>query len=115
MQDYEIDAYLGDTDTTPEQYDAIRRAADQVERRWPDADDADERREALTAAVQVILGDATVQEIGQAGAEAQGALIRARAAQAGAAIAAAGDYPSEQALADDLQVTRMTVRSWLGK
>lgn len=119
--DYSAWLGLGDTtiwpegNPTPEQLDRFYAAAATIEARWPDPDDAAERDAALSAALQLVAGTTTPQEAGRAADEAQGVLLRARAAQAGIAIAARDAYPSEQALADALGVTRMTIRSWLGK
>lgn len=119
--DYTAWLGLGDTtiwpdgDPTPEQLARFHAAAAVIEARWPDPDDSAERDAALSAALQVITGEESVEAIGRRAAEAQGMLLRARAEQVGAALAAREDYPSEQAMADDLGVTRMTIRSWLGK
>ena len=119
--DYSAWLALGDTtiwpdgDPTPEQLDRFHTAAAVVEARWPDPDDQHERDAALYAALAVITGEESVEAIGHRATEAQGVLLRARAAQVGAALAARDTYPSEQAMADALGVTRMTVRSWLGK
>lgn len=120
MSTFNLDAYLGDTnlwDTPPtdSQRLDIRDAATAIAERYPDPDDALEAEAALTAAAQVILGGATVEDIAARATAAITAQRQARAAQAGVAIALAGTYPSEQALADALGVTRMTVRDWLGK
>lgn len=118
--DYTAWLGLGDTtiwpdgDPTPEQLVRFHAAAAVIEARWPDPDDQVERDAALSAALGVITGGEGVETIGRRAAAFQGALLRARAEQIGAALAATG-YPSEQALADDLGVTRVTVRSWLGK
>ncbi|WP_454301083.1 hypothetical protein [Salana multivorans] len=119
--DYSAWLGLGDTtiwpdgDPTPEQLDRFHAVAAVVEARWPDPDDQHERDAALFAALEVITGGESVTGIGHRAAAAQTALLEARAAQVGAALAARDAYPSEQALADALGVTRMTVRSWLGK
>ena len=115
MQDHELDAYLDGADVTAEQRHTLLAAAAQIDARWPEPDDSDEREAAFAAATMIVLSDAQVGEIRRDAIEAQGALVRARAAQVGAALALAGEYSSEQGLADALGVTRATVRSWLGK
>ena len=115
MQDYELTAYLGDAEVTDEQRRALLTVSDAIDARWPDPDDADERQAAFSAAVMLTLGDTTVEQVAHQAAAAQTALIEARAAQVGAALLLTDTYPSEQALADALGVTRVTVRAWLGK
>lgn len=112
MQDYELDAYLGDVEVTDEQRAAILAAADAIEVRWPDPDAEDDRREALAAAVQVVLGDASLEEVAAAWHRARAAEREARAALTGALIASEG---SEVSLAERAGTTRMTVRKALGK
>lgn len=58
MQEYELEAWLGDTAVTPAQFTALWQAADAVERAYPGVDQDDARQAALTRAAQVILGDA---------------------------------------------------------
>lgn len=113
MQDYELDAYLGDTPTTDEQRQAIMRASDAIDTRWPDDDLADLREQAFTAATQVILGDDTLEAIAGRWTAVRLREREAHAAMTGALIASSGT--SEQALADRAGVTRMTVRKALGK
>lgn len=104
-----------DGDPTGDQLARFYAAATVIEARWPDPDDQHERDAALSAALGIITGEDSVEAIGRRATEAQGALLHARAEQVGAALAASDTYPSEQALADALGVTRMTIRSWLGK
>lgn len=114
MQDYELDAWLGDFagETTPEQKDRLRQAAATIDTRWPDEDDADSREQALNAAAQIILGDDTLEAYGARVMEAQRQVGEARAGLTGALIAT--DAP-ETVLAQRSGVSRMTVRKALGK
>lgn len=112
MQDHELTAWLGDTETTAEQRDAIRTAADTISRRWPDPDLADLREAALNAAAQVILGDETLETIGGEYITARAREREAHAALTGALIAT---QDTEVRLAERAGVTRMTVRKALGK
>jgi len=127
MDDNDLRALLGDTyaDTTPEQRDAITRAASAIDHRWPltitedgDLDDyVDERREALNAAMQMILGDATDEEASAHWHRTRAAERDARARLTGAIIAGVILDPteSETARAQRLQVTRVTLRKALGR
>lgn len=80
----------------------------------PPDDEAEERTEAMSGALQVLLGDATTAEIGAG-------LMRARAAEAsalarakGAVIAGSAAGISQSQLGRDLGLDRMTVRAVLG-
>lgn len=110
-------ALLGDTydDTTPEQRDAITRAAAAIDARWPDPDDADERQEAMTGALLVILGDDTDEHIAADVARARRAWLDAQARLTGAIIAGAILVPGEgdKPRAERLGVARDTVRKAL--
>lgn len=112
MQDYDLDAYLGDADATDEQRDAIKRASDAIDARWPDPDLADVRELALSAAVQVILGDAMLEDLGAAYLRARRLERAQHAMLTGALIASEG---SEVSLSERSGVTRVTVRKALGK
>lgn len=102
----------GHVDFTDEQMDAMVAAWEQVLDLYPDADDQDERDAALSGALQIILGEATLSEVAAPASEA--AIFRARAARAGAIIASAGT-DTEERLAERAHTTRMTVRRALGK
>lgn len=110
MQDYELDAYLGDTDVTDEQRDRIRDAADTIAARYPDDDQA--TQEAFAAAVQVILGDDTTDAFAERWVAARGAERRAMEALAGALIA---DERGDATITRELGLNRMTVRKARGK
>lgn len=114
MTAYDIDAWLGDTEVTDAQREALVRAADRIAARWPDPDLADTRERALTGAAQIILGDAALDEIGSAYVAARAAEQEAHAALTGALIASEGTA-SEYDLAERAGVTRVTVRKALGK
>ena len=96
MQDYELDAWLGDTEATGEQRAALKRAADEIGARWPDPDSADVRAEAFTAAAMVVLGDATDAELAAMVALVEEAMAAGAAAStwAGAAPAASSSAPT---------------------
>lgn len=120
MQNYELDAYLGDIETIPEQRDLIRAAAEQIDQRYhipadgTPEDVADDRETALTAAMQVILGDTQPDEAVDAWKRAQAAMVEAHAAMTGALIAAMPDM-TERAAEQRFGLTRPTIRKALGK
>jgi len=115
MQEYELDAYLGDAEVTDEQREQIRAAAGAVGARYPDPDLSDLRTEAFSGAVQVILGDRTLEGIGAAYARARALERAALATLTGAIIASAGPGVSEYDLQRRSGVTRPTIRKALGK
>lgn len=80
MERYELEAWLGPAlpELTPEQVDRLHREAEAISARYPDPDDADDREAALTAAVQYLLGDLTVEEAGKRRRETRAAERHAR-------------------------------------
>lgn len=111
-------AYLGDSydETTPAQREAIEAAAEAVERRYPEPDLADSREAALTGAVQVILGDTTLEELAEQWHQVVAAERAAMEALTGAFIASHTPGGRDQAsLARRANVAVGTVRAALGK
>lgn len=80
MQRHELEAWLGPAleDLTPEQVDRLHQEAIAIYDCYPDSDDADDREAALSAAVQYLLGELTVEEAGRRWHEAWAAARRAR-------------------------------------
>ncbi len=99
-------------ETTVEQQSLLVIAFSAIEARWPDPDDQDDVQTALTAAVQVVLGDDTLEAYGAALAAARGVEHRCMVALTGALLVSDG---SERALMDRSGVARETVRRALGK
>lgn len=97
MDTNELTAWLGPAadDLTDDQMDRLEDASRAIERRYPVpvdgelADVAQERDAALSAALQVILGEVTVEDAAEAYCRAQLAAQSAHAGQTGAIIAAA--------------------------
>ena len=120
MQAYELTKWLGDSEPTDGQREQIARAAAMIETRYPapaDGETADvmaDREQALSGAVQVILGDSTPDELAETWLAAVQAAAEAHAEMTGAIIAASATA-SERALADRLGVARDTIRKALGK
>ncbi|WP_308491007.1 hypothetical protein [Microbacterium terrisoli] len=113
MEEYELDAWLGDTEVTDEQRAALHRASDMCAARYG-ADLEDDRTLAFNAAAQVILGDDTLDAYSVAYAQARRAERDAMASLTGAIIASSADM-SEVAISTSTGITRMTVRKALGK
>lgn len=80
MQRYELEAWLGPAlaELTPDAIDRLHREAGDIADRYPDPDDADDREAALTAAVQYLLGELTVEEAGRRRRETRAAERHAR-------------------------------------
>jgi hypothetical protein len=81
-----MDAWLGDTEVTDAQREAIQRAADRIDDLWNLPDDAVTREQALIGAVQVILGDDELDKFRARYFEARRALEQADVALIGALI-----------------------------
>lgn len=114
-------AWLGPAadNITDEQLDRFDLVADTVQARWPSPDEQDARDEALSGALQVIVGDDTLEGLAQAW-RAAAQVERARmAALTGALLAsstgARTGSGSEADLIARAGVTRGTVRRALGK
>lgn len=118
MQRYELDAWLGDDHgLDDDQVDELLRLAGEIEERYPDPDDEDEAREALTTAYRIILGEhKVVEQLAAERSAAKAAEVRALAGLRQAAImqVQAGDE-TESGFARRANVDRMAVRGWLGK
>lgn len=113
MEEYELDAWLGDTEITGEQRAALHRAWGMAAARYGDDLD-DDREQAFSGAAQVILGDATLNGVAEAWARARRAEREAMAVLTGAIIAAS-ETMSESAISSTTGINRMTVRKALGK
>src|SRR5690554_549257 len=80
MERHELEAWLGPAldQLTPDAIDRLHREAEAIDARYPDPDDADDREAALTAAVQYMLGELTVEEAGRRRRETRAAERHAR-------------------------------------
>lgn len=114
---HEMEAWAGPAweDLTESQREQLARIADDVAERYPDPDDQPLRDAALSAAVQYMLGDTNLEEVGQEFHRTQRARELAKVAAKQAARIANTDGVPETQIASMLGVNRMTVRSWLGK
>ena len=120
MQPYELDAWLGDTELTDEQRDAFARTVEAVVDRYPGRDhgqhpDEESITEAMTGALQVLLGDDTLEGLSAAWQRARAAEREAMERLTGAIIATVQAGVPEVQVAERARVTRMTVRKALCK
>ena len=115
MQDYELDAYLGDTEATAEQKAALLAASDTLAARYPDPDLQTSVEAAFSAAAQVILGDDTLDTVAQEWKRALAAERDAMLRLTGAIAASAAEGIPETVIAETASVDRQTVRKALGK
>ncbi len=113
VQPFTPDSYLGPyaADATAQQKDALTRAHDMITAHYPGPDDPSEQ--AMSGAAQIILDDATLEEVAAAHAAAQQRAAEARALLDGAIIAASATM-SESEIAR-ICLTRPTIRKILGK
>ena len=111
----ERDAWLGPardtmTDDQLDRFDAITAI---IEDRWPaDPDDPDANADRLSGALQIILGEATLESLGADRHRAQTALVRASQTLQGAMAVCADLGPSE--VTRRAGVARNTAREALG-
>lgn len=113
MQRHELEAWLGPTlaEMTPDQVAAMAHYADMIEARY---DDEALRSAAAGGALQIVLSDGTLEQLGEELARARQEEREAMAILTGALIASA-ETDSESSLARRAGVTRVTVRKALGK
>ena len=113
----DLTAWLGDTETTPEQYAHLQAASEMVTARYPGPDLGGERVNALNGAAQIILGDTTIGDAGHAYSQAKRRADDALEELTGAIIGIKLLHPltTEQQIADGAGVSRDTARKALGK
>jgi hypothetical protein len=118
MQRHEMEAWLGDDHgLTGEQVDDLITTAEDIAVRYPEDDDADLRRTALSVAHRAMReGVAVVDELAKQLADARHAQVVALAGlrQASRSLIPYGDE-TESGFARRAGVDRMAVRGWLGK
>lgn len=109
----EMTAWLGDTELTETQADRFARVWNEIEERYPDEDAV--RDAVLSAALQYLLGEATVQTAAVELAQARAAQRVAMEAGKQVALMAIEDGMDEQEAAKVLGVARKTMRRAAGK
>ena len=117
MELYELEAWLGPAlpDLTSEQIERLLAEANRIQQRHPGPDEQHEFDAALSAAVQYLLGDTTIDQAGRALTLARLEQDRAMAAAKQiAAMATADGVPDTQA-ADRACLDRQTLLRVLGK
>jgi hypothetical protein len=119
--DYALLAWLGPVagTATPDQMEAIAAAAESIAARYPDEDLREDREAALSGAVQVIVGDDTLEGLGTGWQAKRAAEMTAHATLTGGIIAARVLH-SERALPEvEIErrtgMSRVSVRKALGK
>ena len=120
MQPYELDAWLGDTELTDEQRATFARTVEAIADRYPGREhgqhpDEESITEAMAGALQVLLGDDTLEGLAGAWARARAAEREAMGRLTGAIIATVQAGVPEVQVAERARVTRMTVRKALCK
>lgn len=118
MQRYELEAWLGDDhQLTNEQIDELHGLADEIEARYPDPDDQDERDAALTTAHQLLLAqDDVLGALAEDLVVARTAEARALASiQQAAHMLIPAKTSTEAGFARQTGIDRQAVRKWLGK
>jgi len=111
-QRYEIEAWLGGIEATAEQIETLMQVSDLVAARY--GDDAQEQQTAaMSAALQVVLGDDTLDQIGARWRASRESERQSMAELTGAMIAASQDM-SQSEVGRVAGVDRMTVRKALG-
>ena len=115
MQDYEMDAWLGDfaDDLTADQRDRLKSVFEQIEGRYhPDM--TEERLAATSAAAAIAFGDSTLTALADEWRAARERERAAMAALTGAIIYSAGEMTEAQ-IVTATGVNRMTILKALGK
>ena len=120
IQPYELDAWLGDTELTDEQRATFARMVEAIADRYPGREhgqhpDEESITEAMAGALQVLLGDDTLEGLAGAWARARAAEREAMGRLTGAIIATVQAGVPEVQVAERARVSRMTVRKALCK
>lgn len=114
----DMDVWLGPAaaELTPEQRDRFDREVDAIhERIGDDPDDQDDRDAALSATVQYLLGDLTIDDAGHARTRTRDAARAALLAAQQTARMAVQDGMTESDAARRASIDRMVVRKVMGK
>lgn len=118
MQPYELEAWLGDDHgLADDQFTQLLDMAGEIEERYPEADDQEEREAALTVAYRLLSGqDDVLEELARQLAEARAVQARSLAGirQAAHMLVPEGES-TEAGFARQAGVDRQAVRKWLGK
>lgn len=101
------------TDDQRERFDAAVDEA--MERIGDDPDDQDERDAAMSVICQYVLGEVTLDEVGERRTHTQRAEREASIQAQALAVLAVGDGVPEAEVARRVRLDRMTVRKALGK
>lgn len=116
MERHELEAWLGPAldDLTSEQIDRLAAEANRLSERYDD-DHLNEWNAAMSAAVQYVLGETTVEDAGHRLTAARRTEAETYAASQQVAVMAVTDGMSEEKAAQAAGISRMIVRRALGK
>lgn len=117
MQRHELEAWLGPAlpDMTEEQIERLMVESDRIGQRHPDPDEQDLRDAAMTATVQYLLGETSLDEAGANLTKARLRLERTMAAAKQVAAMASADGVPDAEAARRARIDRMTLLKVLGK
>jgi len=117
QQRYELEAWLGPalSDLAPEQVDRLMQEAEDIAAYYPGVDDEELRDAALSAAVQLLLGDTTPEECARELRAARAAEARASAAAQQIAAMMVRDGVPKARAARECGIDRMTLLTRLGE
>lgn len=116
-QRHEIESWLGPalTELTEDQIERIMAESDRIDARYPDPDEQDLRDAAMTAVVQYLLGETSLDEVGANLTKARLRLERTMAAAKQVAAMASADGVPDAEAARRARIDRMTLLKVLGK
>ncbi|WP_328439074.1 hypothetical protein [Nocardia puris] len=118
IEPHELEAWAGPAwaELDGAQRERLARSANAIAARYPDPDDQDLRDAALSATVQHLLGETSLEDAAHELARTRRDEAAARAAMRQIVILSARDGVSEAAIAARTGLSRArTVRAWLGE
>jgi len=117
MTDHDLMAWLGPAadELTPEQIERVSDAARDIDERYPDPDEQDERDAALSATVQYLLGETTPEDANRALIDARQREREAYVAALQIAVMAHRDGVPKATAARRAGIDRMSLLKALGE
>lgn len=115
--DNELMAWLGPAaeELTPEQIDRVAVESRDIDERYPDRDDADQREAALSAVVQYLLSETTADEVNRVLIGARNEARRAYATALQVAVMMSRDGTPKATAAREAGIDRMGLLKALGE
>lgn len=116
-QRHELTAWLGPAadEMNPEQIDDFARVVDDIDARYPDPDDQDLRDAAMSAEVQMILGETTPEDAKRRLISARREALRASVAAQQIAVRLVRSGTEKKAAAEATGISRPTLDKALGE